>query len=456
MTPRARPTPAAQEGFVLIEILVSALILAVVAGAVLTLLTATTRSSDFQRTQAKAYALAQEDQARLRSLRLSSLNRLEQEQPPIQLDGTTFNVRSQGTFISNSTGSVSCDGDASPADYVRITTTVSSPAMRNDVVMQSVVAPSTGSLDPSHGTISVKATNAAGLPLSGVLVEGSGTSNFNGSTDSTGCANFADLPSGNYDVTTSAGGMIDMNGETSTEKEIGVPFGGIQTVSLVYDQGGWIEPEFVYRVGSTGTFAKAPVDSYLVYNGESGASAKLIGVPGGARKTGFISPEVFPFKNKDTVYAGSCTSNNPDPEEKLPANRAAMGFPLVPPNGTVKPLIQLPALNLTVTYGTPAISGARVTITDTICKYNGSFVKRVYTTNASGRPSANVADLVPELGLPWGKYKVCASARVKENEWRKVESSTTSVENLTTGTTLALNLSGSGSSGSSSSSIACP
>jgi Tfp pilus assembly protein PilV len=459
VTPNAPRTESApgQEGFVLIEVLISALIIAIVAGAVLALISATTRSAASQRTHAVAYGLAQEDQARLRSLRLASLNRLDTDLPPVKIDGTTYTVHSEGTFVSNSTGDVSCDGAASPADYVRITSTVRSTAMANPVAMQSIVSPSNGALDPNHGTLSVKATNALGQPLSGVSISGGGIGNFTGSTDSTGCANFADLPSGNYTVTTSAGGMINTKGETSTAKEIGVPSAGTQPLSLMYDRAGWIEPEFVYKSGSA--LVLATVDSMMVYSFESGTSAVAYGTPGGTRAATIKSPGIFPFKGKYTVYGGSCATNNPDPEEKVEANRVAMGFPLVPPNAIAKPRIQLPALNLTVSNNGLPISGARVTITDTnsACKYASAAIKRVYTTNAGGQQAASSTG-VSEPALPWGKYKICASAKVKTNEWRRIESGGTpiAVENLTSGTTLPLSLSGAGSVSGATSTTACP
>jgi type II secretory pathway pseudopilin PulG len=463
VTPNAPRTQSAQEGgFILIEVLVSALILAIVAGAVLALISATTRSAASQRIHAVAYGLVQEDQARLRSMRLSSLNRLSADLPPIKIDGTTYTVHSEGTFVSNSTGDVSCNGESAPADYVRITSTVSSTSMAKSVSMQSIVSPSNGALDPNHGTLSVKATNAMGLALSGVSIEGGGPSNFSGPTDSTGCANFADLPAGNYIVTTKAGGMINTKGEASTSKEIGVPSAGVQPLSLMYDRAGWIEPEFVYKDG-VGALIPATVDSMMVFSAESGSPATAYGTPGGTRIANLKTPGIFPFKQKYTVYGGSCATNNPDPEEKVPANREAMGFPLLPPNQTAKPRIQLPALNLVVKYSGNPLSGARVTITDTNsgCKYSGSSIKRVYTTNASGQQAASSSGTA-EPGLPWGKYKICASAKVKSTpttEYRRIESSGTSVavENLTSsGTPLELNLSSASASSGSSSSIACP
>ncbi len=192
----------------LIEVLVSAIMIVLVAGAVLTLLIATTHSAASERTHSEAYALAQEDQARLRSMRISTLNRLQQTRS-VTLNGSTFTIESTGLFVNNTTGTASCTTGASSADYVRITSTVTWPNMgaRAPAVIQSIVSPSNGSLDPSHGTLTISATNAAGTPLAGVGISGTGAGTFSGSTDSNGCADFADLPSGNYTLTPHRSGL---------------------------------------------------------------------------------------------------------------------------------------------------------------------------------------------------------------------------------------------------------
>ena len=166
LNPASRPP--AEAGFVIIEVLVSALVILIVAGAVLSLITATTRSAADQRQKAAAYSVAQEDQARMRALRLGTLNRLD-ENNDVTLDGTTYTVNSTGTFIDNATGaSSSCDAEGSESDYVRISSKVSWEGGRKSVALNSVVSPSNGSLDPNHGTLLVNATNGSGQPLAGL------------------------------------------------------------------------------------------------------------------------------------------------------------------------------------------------------------------------------------------------------------------------------------------------
>ncbi len=454
MTPRARPAPA-QEGFILIEVLVSALILAIVAGAVLSLLVATTRSAATERTHSVAYGLAQEDQARLRTMRISSLNGLNSAAEPVTIDGTTYTVRSEGQFVGNKSGAETCNGTDSPADYVKISSTVSSPAMRNPVVLRGIVAPSTGSLDPSHGTLAFGVTNAAGAPLSNVSISVSGPASFTAKSDENGCANFADIPAGNYKVTTSAGGLINPKGETTTMKEYGVPAAGTQAVTTRYDQAGSLPVEFKYRLTSTGALQTATADSIMVFNSETGATATAYGSPGGTRGTSISVPNLFPFKEKYAAYAGSCESNNPNPTGTEPGNPAIASVN-VPPGGapTPTPVIVLPALNLKVTYNSAAVSGAKVTITDTKCPEPGTKVKRTYTTEANGQPS-NSATGAAELGLPYGEYNVCASAFISNRYRRILSSSAVSVKNPNTATSLTLSLSGSSATESTNSSNQC-
>jgi Tfp pilus assembly protein PilV len=451
MPARTWPRAYGQEGFVLIEVLVSALVIAIVAGAVLTLISATTRSAADQRTHADAYAVAQEDQARLRSMRIAALNRLQQTRT-VTLDGHQFTVESTGVFVNNSTGTTSsCTSGESSADYVRITSTVRWPEIgkRRPVTIQSIVSPSNGSLDPSHGTLTITTTNGAGAALAGVGISATGVGTFSGSTDSTGCANFADLPSGNYTMTTSAPGYVDPQGDLSPwSTTVGVVSSSTQSVGLRYDQPGTIPVNFKYRIGSSSEFKTATADSVFVYNAEMPKGGRVYGTPGGTRATTVSATPLFPFKGADTVYAGSCETNNPNPEGKNPSGAPAMASVVVPAGGTAPaPELQLPALNLTVTKGT-ALAGATVAITDESCTAGGTLVRRTYTTNAAGNPS-NSPTGAAEPALPWGTYKVCAQTGGGGSTINKTVKEV-SVRNLSAAATVAIDLQSGTKSG------ACP
>ncbi|MEZ5078750.1 MAG: hypothetical protein R2725_15075 [Solirubrobacterales bacterium] len=440
--------PDREAGFALIEILVSALIVVIVGGGVLTLLQSTTRSAGDQRRHATAFALAQEDQSRLRTSRLATLNNLEQQRSVV-VDGQTYTVESLGVFVNGATGSASCTEGYESADYAKATSVVTWNGSREPVRIDSIVAPSSGSLDPTHGTLTISATNAAGEPLAGVSLAGTGAGTFSGSTDESGCANFADLPEGNYTLTTSANGLVDENGDTIGSRVVGVVASSTQTVLLRFDNPGTANIHFENRVEDSSSFEPAEIDSLYVFHPElSPGVAK--GDPGGTRVTD-LSTSLFPFTSPYTVYAGSCTTANPNPKEEEGApGEDAMAGVTVPPGGSVAATIKVPALYVTVKDGSSLVQGAQVVITDDECKAGGSYVEREYVSNDEGR-QANPdpdSDEKTEPALPWGRYNVCARAYTS-GYWRRQRAYNIDVKSLASGTYVTLDLTGSGSNSSS-------
>ena len=441
MTPRGRIAPPGEEGFALIEVLVSALVLAIVAAGVMALLQATTRSAANERRHAEAYAIAQEDQARLRSMRLSALNRLEQTRT-VSVDGNEFTVKSQGVFVNNTKGQPSsCTSGETSADYVRITSTTTWPGSLQPVVIQSIVSPSNGSLDPNHGTLVITAKNAASQPQAGIGLSGTGAGTFSGTTDSTGCANFSDLPAGSYSVVPSAPGMVDVHGETAAAQPTSVIAAGTNTLQFQYDYGATLPVKFKYLVGSGPAFKAATIDSVLVFNSLMNP-AKPYWAPGKARVSEIVATPIFPFTSPDSVYAGACEKNNP-------GSGAGLGSVTLQAGKTLEPALELqvPALELTAKNGSSPVSGAKITATDENCEVEGNDLMREFTSESQGHQSN------AEYGLPWGTYEICASANYSGTYHRKRKSGVT-VHSLTSTTSLSLDLSGSGSE--SGSSKKCP
>ena len=445
MPPTGRRTPHGEDGFALIEILVSALVLAIVAAAVLSLLQATARSANDERRHSEAYALAQEDQARLRSIRLSSLNRLQQKNE-LTLDGTKFTIESTGVFVNNSSGNdSSCTTGETSADYVRVTSQVTWGALgeRPPVVIQSIVSPSTGSLNPNNGILIVTTKNAAGLALPGVALTGGGTSNFSGSTDATGCANFADLPWGNYTVTASGSDLVAKNGYPPQAESTSVIAGGTNTKALVFDHAATLPVQFEYRVGSTSTFKVAKLDSVYVFN--SGMNpAHPYWTPSKVRATSIAATPIFPFQSTDAVYAGTCSSNNPG---------SGPGLANVTLNpGETAPLLklQVPSLEITVSKNGTPTSGAAITVEDDNCEIEGNQYVRSYVSEAQGHQSSSASSTEPEYGVPYaGSYDICASINIS-GTIRRATASNIPVKSFTSGTPVALNIT------SSSTSSGCP
>ena len=110
---------ATQAGFALVELVVSAAVIVAIAGGALTALQASNRTTAEERHRARAHGIAQEDQARLRSLRISDLSNLEEERI-VTRDGTAYTVSSSAEFVTDATGTTSCEQGTASADYIKI------------------------------------------------------------------------------------------------------------------------------------------------------------------------------------------------------------------------------------------------------------------------------------------------------------------------------------------------
>jgi Tfp pilus assembly protein PilV len=450
MTQMRQRMPTGEGGFMMIEVLASAVVLLIVSAGVFGLMQATAHSSAEDRHRSEGYSVAQEDQARLRSMRLSSLNALN-ETRTVTLNSTKFAVRSTGTFVNDLTSTTSCATEKeSTADYVKITSEVTWPKMQSTkpATIESIVSPAKSlSLDPSHGTLSITARNAQGAPLPELTLTGSGPAPFNGKTNELGCAMITDLPEGNnYSMVPSGTNLVDKDGLPPAAMTVSVTAGVPTPYAVQYDHPGTIPVSF--ETLSEGKLTPAKADSVFVFN-TGMSTARIFSTTGSVREAVVNATPLYPFPSPYSIYAGSCAINNPNPEGKVGAPGAAgVANVAVLPAGSTPAKVQLPALDLTVKTSTAAIKGAKVTITDKKCKdAKGNFVKRAYTTNEQGKQTGTppVAPEAAEPGLPWGEYEVCASAKISSTFRRKTTSVT--VQSLTVPAVVTITLSSSNESG---------
>jgi type II secretory pathway pseudopilin PulG len=424
-----------EDGFALIEVVVSALIAAIVVGGVITLLSATGKAAAQQRIRAQAYAVAQEDQARLRGTRISALNR-ETETRPVVVNGMTFTVTSNARFISDKTGATTCSGGSTSADYVRIGTSVTWASMRagaKPVLLESIVSPVSGSLDPTSGGVAIRVVNGTEptpSPISGVGLNGTGTSTFSGSTDSNGCAVFGGLPGGNYTLTpTLAAEYINANGEAPKPTTITVSSGSVLPVNLIYDRKGTVNLSFSVR-NSAGTVVTAKGDTVVATATGMTSGARTFGTPK-TYATSIAATPLFPFGYTYAFFGGACAAN---------AGEAAGTTNVkAPAGGSASGTIQLPALYVSVKNGTTSLTGAKVTITDTKCAPGGTEIKREYTTTG-GTIEKTTSGYLENVGFPASTYAICASAtigseirRIKQTVEVKSVNGTAAAFDLSTG-----------------------
>ncbi len=415
-------------GFALIEVIVSALIVVATTAGVVHTLTATGHASAEERHRSQAYAIAQEDQARMRSMRISDLQQGSTART-VTLNGSPYTVTSTATYVSNNTGTTTCGSEGS-ADYVRIGTQVTWPSRRENiapVLLESIDSPVSGSIDPTSGGFAISIRNGEHKGLSGFGLKGAGPAPFTGSTNSEGCAVFGGLPAGTYTITPSPGssGWVDPNGKAPAAFTQSIVGGTTVPIEKEYDiAGGFSWIKFEAR-NATGSIWPEKEDSAVI--SQTGmTTSRLLGTPGGTPVSEFKTGKVyFPFSSPYNITAGSCTVTEPESGE---------GTPVVEPGKEVTATVQLPVLYFTVknSTGTTAekegVGGARVTLTDNLCKYEGAKIKRVFTTTTKVTPRApRVGALAetsaPEIespGVPAGEYELCVSKGSRHVTKKKV------------------------------------
>jgi len=312
----------AERGDTLIEVLVAALLVALIATASLTGFGAVAHISGGQRNQEQAATLAQQDQARLRGLNITQLaGTLGNQTPPaVTVDGTTYHVASKSQFVSGAGGAASCttSGTTGNADEVQTTSTVTwdpNNDGRPPVIVHGIITPAQGgSLIVSAQTPdSSSGTGYSGL--AGVTATLTGPTTVAPlTTDSTGCAVFGGLTGGTYTVSYSVpAGYVDQNGNAPASWTGPVTTTQTATATqLRLAQDGAISATFSTTFnGSTQASAS---DTFAATNSVAGIAPRVFGTDStpvnNSYVTTLVTPTtVFPFASAYSAYAGSCNAN---------------------------------------------------------------------------------------------------------------------------------------------------
>lgn len=397
-----RRVPHAESGFALIEVLISGVI-AVIAGAgIMAAMTSTVRSAGDQRARTQSYAIAQEDQARLRATRIPSLRNLN-ESRPVTIGNTTYTVVSTGKFVNDVSDTLTCGSGSSTEDYVKISTEVTWPNMAPipPTVIHSIISPPSGSLNPKTGTLVFNARNANNVPINALSVSGTGAGTFAGTTDSTGCAVFLEQPTGAYTLTISGGavGIVDVDGVLlPANKPLTVNPQTTTSVDLLYDKPGAVPVNF-QTTNYLNVLEPANATKLIAFNSGM-TTAKQFTFPSA---TSYEAKSLFPFTSPDSFYAGTCTDNAPITGTGLVSIAVPAGAATAAQN------MIMPALLLNVQKNATPTNNITVKVTDETCErpavtYTTEQVPLTGTGSTAGRLAS------PEL--PWGTYKVCASTPI--------------------------------------------
>jgi hypothetical protein len=215
-------------------------------------------------------------------------------------------------------------------------------------------------------------------------------------TDANGCAFFGYEPVGDYDVTASASGYVDPNGNANATGTSSVGSQTVATLSLSYDQAGQAKASFV-----TDPDDRPEIDSFqgsvgFANAGVTANSGVRYFVDASVPKAITTTPTLYPFPGAYGVFAGDCTNN------------------AAPTGVTPDSLLVLPGkLDHTVTVHVPALN-VRTQLNGV--DKAGMYV-RIKSTTAGCTPktyparTSNANFRLDDPGFPYGTYSVCVDNR---------------------------------------------
>jgi len=389
-----------ESGFTLIEVLVSAILVVVLSVGVLKALDAAEASSGNTKARAIASNLAQQDQERLRAYRAKELSNARETRVRT-IGGVPYTVESRSDWVSDASGSRSCNGASARADYMKINSTVTWPEMlgAKPVSTTSVVSAPNGSFG-DEGSLGVEVLNRSGGGQAGVTVTVSGPKNLSDSTDSNGCVFFGFLPEGNYTVSFSKPGHVDANGVNAVSRLVGVQNETTQVQTIDYDLAASRTVNVETKRGAQDSSPRTATTGFISLGHANLASPGYRVFGTGTAASSFAPASLFPFTSAYSFYTGNCAANNPE---------------ALNPVGTVFPSLALRTLAAgstgTITIREPAVrmmqnGGSTIWPNNSTAKLTSVTCggTTTLTTDSSGW-----AQVGGEYGIPYGVYNICVS-----------------------------------------------
>ncbi len=405
---RLRTRLTSERGDTLIEVLISAVLVALIVVGTLTGLDSTNRATALQRARSQASALAEQNEEQLRSEPVAQLSELskthEARLREVTENGTLYDITSTAQYISDKTATASCNSTTPSADYIQTTTKVTWPAMgiSKPVVETSIVSP------PADSALIAQVLGASGEPVPGMNVTSTGPSSVSATTSSNGCAILAVLP-GQYTLNVNRASYVDQNGYENSNEDSFYNSSFYVVAENTAKKQFEFAPAGEMAISFENPVSKLKVSGETFLAGNTGMSSpayKVFGEVGKSATTVLSGKKLFPFVGAYSVYAGSCPADAPSVYGQT---NPALKVPAISP--TAEATVPLPPVSgIIVNKGTAlkpglALEGAEGTLVDTGCKAEGITVKRSFKTSAIGT--------LGYPGLPYGNYELCVTATIE-------------------------------------------
>lgn len=337
--------PRRQDGFLLIEVMISAVLVALIATATFNGLDVATRVAADQRHHDQAALLAAQSQEQLRTEPASALDVLETHphKYSVKVNGTTYTITQEAKAVSASGNTTGCSVSESAAQTganILITSKVTWPqqvgANRPAVKEASVITPPTGS------AIEVDVLNGQGGGVEGVTAkaefipnEAGSYNTVEGTTDAAGCVVLAGIQATSAKVyIVEKPGFVTPTGALKVEpKQLTIAPNITTHYAVKYAEAGRIQAQYTYKGATSFGGKEVKNDTFVAFNSETGVKpeyesgstafeykaeqeepyraltgtyANFAYTAAGAK---YGVGRLFPFKAGWSAWAGDCPAN---------------------------------------------------------------------------------------------------------------------------------------------------
>jgi type II secretory pathway pseudopilin PulG len=430
-----------EDGFALVEAIVSAAVLAIVALAVLAGIDGATASTARERARAVASTLAEQQQERTRSYRFDELTKLAEvtdAKDPRRnveewVDGVRYNVNTEVKLQVDGSGTPTTGCGSSGAkqkEYLKVVTTVTSAMVGGTddpvaptngriqaVKIESLVAP------PVSGSLVVKVLDAKNNPVSGVDVDAVAKSGrlYEDVTSPEGCALFVGIESGSYTIEITKAGYVDRLAQSPGTTTTSVSPNLVNVVTMTFDRA----VDLTVNVKTLVPGATFP--SATTFNSTANAVSDNSADPNTLRTytpaspaSTIIAPKVFPFTSGYSFFTGKCGSESPVKPVSMKDYFSTTNPKAVVIADADKTTAELtatvyqPALNLRLN-STSDLSGtykAYAWLVDGCADFQGTRLTIKTWPSAWGTAPTNasrnwIGQAGTDSGLPFGTYRIC-------------------------------------------------
>ncbi len=449
-----------EDGLTLIEVVITALLVALIVIATLTGFQDVNRVSADERFHDEAAMLAAQSQAQLRSDPASVLDALEgasehRHSYTTKVDGNLYTIAQEATYIDESkTGSdclatAAAESTKNEGDYLRVTSRVTWPQLkaagREAVSDSSIITPPDGSaleVDVTNGASPEAAVSGVTSVVKYTGVESTEATTIEGTTGTAGCVVFGGIPATSAKVEIKeVPGYVTTSGAVKVPpKEVTIAPNITTHDMVVLNEGGAISAKFTYGgkevegntfvayfpevTKPTTEFTVGSIEPEFESGGEHKYKANTekyaFSVTTPINATSYSKGDLFPFpttKKEWVVFAGDCQENNAHTVDSSVSD----GEAVVSAGKTATTSVPMTDLALNVYTGTSTAGGAlsttayEVKITNTACE------------KASTPINASAANLIHKQKTkeghlehayqPFGKEKLCLYSSTEKHTY---------------------------------------